>query len=218
MNASQYLKDLQALGQVLRQLNQFSSNLWRAEKDFRGSALIEDAKSNYESLITRRYPIKDADLEEIIEKSYQDGKITLGDRFYLPPLEGNKEFIALLFLDCDFKKDPPKVDLRVGMYRFTRESGVLQGFGFRFEMHDHSSNHNYYHVQITTQPHKKLAHEYVSWIPEELPCVLLPATNPVSLVFCILISFYGRRISERMISPMNIDRKYKEPLQFLSLT
>jgi len=214
MNRPRQNKDLEVLCQVLRQLNRFSDRLWRQKKDLQGSSLTPSARSNYDRLIIAKYPTEDKDFEDIESNASKLGKIELG-QFYMPPLEGNKDFIPLLWVECDFKTSPPKAEFRVGMYRFL-SGGKPQCLGFRFEMHNTSSNHNYYHVQVTPRPHPEVDCDYADWIPDEIPCVLLPAKNAVSLVLCMLISFYGRRISEQMISQMNIDKKYKEPLAFLS--
>jgi hypothetical protein len=168
-------------------------------------------------LIVTKHPTEERDLDDIESDASRHGTVAVG-QFYMPPLEGNKDFVPLLWVECDFRTTPAKASFRVGMYRFLGE-GKPQCFGLRFEMHAERSNHNYYHMQITPRPHTEVDCDHVDWIPGKDPHVLLPAKDPVSLILCMLVSFYGMRISETMISPMNIDKKYKQPLEFLgSLT
>jgi len=206
-------KDIKILCQVLRQLNRLSGVHWDTQKDLEGSDLTLDARQNYAKLIVSKHPMKEKDFEGFEQQVASSGVIKLG-KFYLPPLDSDKEFIPLLWAEGDFKKEPPAVGFRIGMYRFPKGRRP-QVFGFRFEMHDGKSNHDYFHVQVTSEPHPEIDCDSTDWGPDHIPCVLVPANNVVSLVFCILISFYGRRISEQMISHLNIDGKYKEPLQFL---
>lgn len=208
-------KDFEIMCQVLRKLNDLSLKLWRKEKDLSGSDLRDDIKFNYDNLIISNHPMQEKNLDNLIKQNLDSLCLAFDESFYLPPLDDNKDFIPLLSLNCNLTEYPPEISLRICMYRYLNgDITKPQGIGFRFEKHK-GSNHDYYHVQVTNKPHASLEHEYHDWIPENIPCILQPAQNPVSLIFSMLISFYGKRISEQMITLMNIDRKYKEPLKFI---
>mgnify|MGYP001084519065 CR=1 FL=1 len=208
-------KDFKIMCQVLERLNELSIKKWHQQKDLRGSTIGPRTIYNFERLTTRYYPIHETAFKKLVSETSEDLCLYFEKGYYLPPLDYDREFIPLLALDCNLKHEPPILMFRVGLYRYDpRKIDKFQGIGFRFEKYE-ESNHNYYHMQLTKKPIKIQEYEYLEWMPEHIPCVLLPAKDPVSLIFSMLISLYGNRIAEQMITPMNIDGKYKEPLKFL---
>lgn len=210
-------KDFGILCEVLKNLHHLSQREWRQKRD-----LTKETIDNYEDLTATRkcLPMSTWDLEGLLKQGSSKSALSFDKPFYLPPLDEDKDFIPILSLSCDFNKNPSEIYLRIGMYRYPKEdASKLQGFGFRFERHgmqqNSKSSHNYYHMQVTTKPHDYIPHETPAWIPESIPCVLMPAENPVSLVFCMLICFYGKKIVRQMISSMNIDKKYTEFWRYL---
>jgi len=208
-------KDFMIMCDVLRRLAQLSGKCWRNKMDIDKSKLTQETKDNYESLTIHKYPMKAEDLERLIKQSPNGDCLRL-DRFYLPPLDADKDFIPVLSLKCNFRNAPPKIGLRIGMFSYDSNKS-LRVFGFRFESGIIDSNHDYCHGQFT----KKLFEDELPGMPDRMPetypCILTPAKCPVSLIFCMLISFYGKKIQNTSVfSDLNLDSRYKEPLEYLN--
>jgi hypothetical protein len=208
-------KDYEILCQVLEELNELSLKKWRNSKDLRDSDIRQNTRSNYEKLSIQYYPLQEKTLKKLIRESQNSLSLTIENSFYLPPLDSDNDFIPMLSFNCNLREAPPIIEMRIGMYRYNNDdNNQFQGIGFRFEKHE-ESNHDYYHMQLTKIPIEIQTHEYLNWMPEHIPCVLLPADNSVSLIFSMLVSFYGNRIVNIMINHMNIDSKYKEFLRYI---
>lgn len=195
--------------QVLQRLHRFTSRQWRLRKDLGGSKLNKNTIDNFENMIYYyKRPVSIGELEKIMKEKLGNLCLDLDKPFYLPPLEENSEFIPLLSLKCNLSESPPNISLRIEMFRYLiEEKYKLQGFGFRFETGKSGSKHDYWHVQVT----KVVGGP--DWIPDTVPCIPVRAKCPVSLIFCMLISFYGKGMYNKIFSGMNIDKKYKEPLK-----
>jgi len=135
--------------------------------------------------------------------------------FYLPPLEKNSEFAPILILRCDYNESPPETRLMILMIRHIGDEEKC--FGFRFEGPAIDSMHDYWHAQITTELRRRGGRQKLpgcpDWIPDEVPCIPTTAKCPVSLILCMLISLYGKRIFNEFFADLNIDPKYKKPLE-----
>jgi len=207
-------KDFMIMCDLLRRLVQLSGKCWRNEMNIDQSKLTQETKDNYHALIKALYPVKAEDLEKLIKENSTSNCLSI-DKFYLPPLDADKEFIPVLSLECDFGNTPPTVGLRIGMFRYCG-NGTFRVFVFRFETGITNSNHDYCHGQFTSKPFRNVPSGWPHHTPETYPCVITPAKCPVSLIFCMLISFYGKRIaSSSIFSDLNIDIGYKEPLRYL---
>jgi len=212
MNGS--AKDFDIFCQVLEKVNSISLTKWDDKKDFSGNDIISEAIDIYEFLTTTRYPLQSDDLDTLFSECKENKNLVIAENFYLPPLEFDKEFVPLLSINYNFRVDPPEFQFRLGMYRICEEPIlIIRGFGFRFEKH-YNSNHDYYHAQFTRIPEPGIECESPTWIAEHIPCIVLPANNPVSLLMSILISLYGHHVGAEFAS-MNIDGKYKEPLKYI---
>ena len=122
-----------------------------------------------------------------------------GKFLYLPPLERDSKFIPILELKCDLDKSELEISFYVTLYRWFEEKAQFEQIGFRFEGPHEGPVHNYWHVQLihgiagisTTQ---SLASS--NSIPVKIPCIPVKARCPVSLLLCMLFSFYGDKILE----------------------
>ncbi len=207
-------KDFEIMCQVLERLNELSEKLWRNDKDLKDDELISSTRDNHEYLTYFIPPYSEESFKKLIKENLASLHLDFEENFYLPPLDANKDFIPLLALCSNFNNDTPQLQLRIGMYRYIDNNDTrFQCFGIRFEKHE-ESNHNYYHAQFTKKPHHQ-KHEYFEWLPEHIPCILVPANNAVELIFSMLISLYGTRIYNKFINPLNIDGKYKRVIRFL---
>jgi hypothetical protein len=207
-------KDFLVMCELLDSLLDLSDHHWRIRKDLNNNDLdTRTTMRNYDQMALTEHPLARRKLDLLMKKS-RNSRLCL-DQFYLPPLEEDREFIPILSLKCDLTSSPPSLSLRVGMTKYTNGGKCRPtSVGFRFEMGKPNSNHNYHHMQFTARPHDEPLAGCPE-LPETYPCVLTPAKCPVSLFLCLLLSLYGSRITENRIFTVNIDRKYKVPLDYL---
>jgi hypothetical protein len=205
--------DFQMMCELLTNLLNLSEYLWEQGKDLNGSNLKNGTTMiNYEMMNWAKPHLTSRELGSLVEKS-RNSYLHL-ERFYLPPLDEDREFIPILSLDCKFGSSPPSLNLRVGMTKYANGgNGQPVSVGFRFEMGKHASNHNYHHMQLTAKPHDEPLLGCPE-LPETYPCVPTPAKCPFSLILCMLISLYGSGISRTEIFPAELGRKYKVPYDY----
>lgn len=208
------IKELKIIVNLLDSLYDLSSNKWRNSKDIFNKNIPQSTITNYEVLSGIYYPEK-IDKEKMRTEIDENKIINLEEKFFLPPLDYDKEFIPIMGINADYDTEPHSFDIRVGLYRYENgDYNKLQGFGYRFERHP-GGNHSYFHAQLTKKPHTLIQkYETPKWIAEHLPCLVIPAENAVSLLFTVLISFYGKEIARNFVSAQNVDGKYKIPLRF----
>jgi hypothetical protein len=224
--ASGLVKDFDVMCDVLCRLLHLSDWAWRNEKYLSGNCLKPNTRATYERLKRANVvPLTLEELELLIEEARKTKARPLyfKNRFYLPPLEENSEHIAVLSLDSNLAPSQRCISFRVEMYSFRDASGgdAMRAVGFRFELGKPRSKHGYYHVQFTTEKNAKEGRRPLPdcplWMPTSEPCLIVPARSPVSLVFCIMVSYYGN-ISKinSLISNLNIEDRHKEVLQYLA--
>lgn len=215
--SSGHIKDFNMMCDTLQCLLRKSKNLWKARINLSYSKLGIRTVENYNKLIGLRRPISPEELEKEVEKKRKSKKrnLQLDKPFYLPPLEKDPEFIPLLFLKCDLDKSSYDISLRIEMYRYRRDNSPrLEGFGLRFEMHEKPSEHDYAHVQVTNEHDGAILPECPGWLPTTLPCIPAKAECPVSLIFCMLISFYGKKMYNKIFpADLNIEDRCKKILK-----
>ena len=223
-------KDFKIFLQILQRINKIQKASWRNGVNLCKENVGEVTNRNYQTIISGLFsPIEDQELDKVIGDSLRNSmQISIGNLF-LPPLAQNKDFIPVLSLNCDFSSSPIYMRLCVGMFSFS-DDGELQLLAFRFELNQPNSNHDYCHGQFTrafskekNSPSIRRVEEVTpvfdslpNWMPESTPCMVVPAKCPVSLLFCLLISFYGKSISN-FISDLNIDGTYFETFELLNI-
>jgi hypothetical protein len=214
------LKDLSTFGHILRWIQGLQEKHWRQGTDLRGIRIAKRTKDNYAKITNSVcFPIKAKELDSCI-KECVDGNLQLTvENLFLPPLDIDGEFVPILTLTSDFSAEVPITRLCVGMFGFTNRNKP-KVLSFRFETAHANSNHDYCHGQLTreyTASTGKVFSGLPSWTPEHIPCILIPSNNPVSLIFCLLISFYGVRFYTMISKLSGIDGKHFEPFACLSL-
>mgnify|MGYP001136889637 CR=1 FL=1 len=134
---------------------------------------------------------------------------------YLPPLGKNSDIVPILSLWCNLKKRPPELRIYVEVYKYFRGKGI-KGVGIRFETPEycanHSSIHDYWHVQLTNRNRVAQVHGCPDWVPETVPCIPAMAKCPVSLTLYMLKSFYERDVFKKIINKIQIPKDYLESL------
>lgn len=189
------------MGDIFSALCRRSDTLWTEGKTLGSRKIPNLTIEVYHSLKEQRMTTE-ATIQALFEKNAKDCKLDFG-HLYLPPLENDKEFVPILSMECNLKTKTP-ISLRVEMHGYG-EGKTCAGFGFRFESPNKESNHNYYHMQVITQP------GFPQWLPLQDPCIPTKTKSPISLVLFMLICFYGYR-GRMLIDPMGLGKEYTAPV------
>lgn len=200
------------MGRILRKIHHESRKLW--DKGYTPEHVPVDEKTldNYEKLLCILPPINEKKLENLLKKP-RYGRLILDKSVYLPPLTDNKEFIPVIRKIKWKFKGKIDISLKIEMCRYiqTFSGGArshLRCIGFRFEFHGASKSHDYMHVQITKQKSS-------DWLPTTVPCIPTIAEDCISLLFCTLVSLYGKNMYKRLFSGLNLPKKHLKPLKML---
>jgi hypothetical protein len=221
-------KDLETLGHILQRIHKLQEKYWADGRDLRGKPLPRISRDYHDDVATIVcHPITLKDLDGLIKKSVRGNlQLNVGNLF-MPPLDLDKSFVPVLSLECDYGCSPVTMRLCVGMFSFDQNHKPIV-FAVRFETAHFSSNHDFHHGQFTREFERKSGasngssrtrkHVFASlpgWTPKHIPCIPVPADTPISLIICMLISFYGALIQSN-ISDLNIGAKHLEkPLAYL---
>jgi len=170
------------------------------------------AKELYEKYYYNKWhPVEETELEGWLNES--DGKLEIdfSERkavLYLPPLEKNAEFVPVLSLKCKIGEMINSMSLYVLLIRSGKDSQKPYGIGFRFESpeseHFEKSPgeeqpetgeglHDFYHAQLITGFDYGPEIEIPDWLPTSQPSFPLLAYDPVTLVFALLMTLYGKK-------------------------
>jgi hypothetical protein len=222
--------DLQTIGRILQRIHELQEKHWLEGKDLRGKKLPKASRDNYDYFASSFcQPIALRSLDGLIVESVTRHKSLEVENLLMPPLDLDKKFIPVLSLECHpgTKTSPFSMRICVGMFSFVQNRQPVL-FGIRFESAHFNSNHNFCHGQFTREfeynshkldgagaPKRIQIKSLPDWMPKHIPCVMVPAENPVSLVLCMLISFYGDRVRNN-ISDLDISRKDLEVLAYLT--
>lgn len=214
---SSSLKDFKMMGEILLRIFQKSNALWTRGSTLEGNKIDDTTLYDYRTLLSRKPLIALGKLENLIKKPRYH-RLLLGRPFnlYLPPLSLNKEFVPILSMDWKLNKAWIEISIRIEMYRYCSIDGSrshLRSIGFRFEIHKPGTPHDYMHVQVTSRFGQGVVEGCPDWLPTSVPCIPTIAKGPISLLFCILVSLYGKEMYSRLFSGMNLPQKYKKPLK-----
>jgi len=206
------MSEVIGISEVVQKLNDYSRYAWRE-----GKKIPKNAREARNRLLSNRSELPDGKLTGILEDMRQRKKVDFGKYvIYLPPLEGDSEFVTILSLSCDFGVSRYKISLEVEMYRWLEEEKKVRGIGFRFERG--SGKHEYYHVQVIKKNRSSDRDiiECPQWIPTNVPCVPTTADCSFCLVICMLVCFYGKGFYKKVFQDLNIPKDCKESMKKLS--
>lgn len=181
-------------------------NQERLERESQG-ALSSDIRGLYELIALGCKKIEsESALEEIVQGSEgilkgPDGKSRY---IYLEPT--HNQMVPIFSFAYDWGCSVPKFDLRVGLFLLDKAAN-LAGMGFRFESPS-GNTHHFHHAQPILALESDPLPQWPKWIPERQPSFVLDATDPITLLVCMLISFYGYDYFETLTSaPFKDDLK-----------
>jgi hypothetical protein len=124
------------------------------------------------------------------------------DKFlYFPPIPKNEKTIIIFSMDYNFRASMNKISFYIIVFQYPHNVKENPSYlGFRFEspegMKGKKSRHDYWHVQIVKEFKGRHASKFPpihKWLPVDMPCIPIKAHNPVSLLICLLFSFYGNQ-------------------------
>jgi hypothetical protein len=227
---------------ALDELLTVSERLWRNNKTIREDNLPPEASVSYNAVLGTGNPLGTKGLKKLTDESQNilsevhkrvnakrpsASKCTLvldikgSPPFIMPPLDDDQAFVPILELTYAINEKTMTFELhfRVAMVGWfdlpTNETCGFVGMGFRFETEEQGSNHNYYHMQPTPEPHKGGQFRGLlcnPFMPGTYPCTPLPAVNAVSLVFAFIAGFYGRKGVEALEDKLKLGEAIRRPV------
>lgn len=191
-------QEIRLVSELLVLLHDRASYEWRNEGEDGDEALYELKEQCSEQV----WGLTVEDLEAAAEDWAADlhVRVETTNPVYLPPLPGERNFVAALAIDWDFDDDPDgKQSIRVQMVRRNideedRVENPFQTLCIHFDGANPGEGWMYYHTQLgqrQTGGFDWAYHEKPRWLPKEVPRVPLPVGRPVELLHCAVMSLYG---------------------------
>lgn len=169
------------------------------------------ALKTYNAVKNKWIPItSDKEIESLFKQPQLDFS-DQGKVLYLPPLKKDGHFVPILSLYCKWNETHSIAKLRVMLVCLGNCPDECQkpyGIGFRLETPESANQtktpagnngiHDFHHAQLIKKFGKdyldsKLQIDCPSWLPEAQPSFPLPAKCPLSLLFCLIVTLYGRK-------------------------
>ena len=206
------VKPSDALKDLLILLFKKQDSAW-GERNRRDKPSCQALKT-YNAIINKWTPITLKEIESFFNKSQLDIDFAKwGKVLYMPPLKKDAHFVPVLSLGCKWNQTQTQrsAKFRVMLVRrcnCTDENQKPYGIGFRLEtpesinqtgaISNNEGIHDFHHAQLIKKFGKKkldskLQIECPNWLPDTQPSFPLPAKCPVSLMFCLIATLYGRK-------------------------
>ncbi len=180
--------DLVLLRQIVLWLHRTQEILERESQ----SALSSKERDLYATIASHWRKIES---ERALDETFADSKGSLSgtgnkSRYvYLTPTLRDK-MIPILSFSYSWNSSMPQVSLRVGLFLFDSQKN-LAAIGYRFESPHGLGEHHFYHAQLIRTFGQDLFPQCPDWLPERQPSFALDASDPITLIICLLISLYG---------------------------
>lgn len=206
------VKPSDALKDCLILLFQKQNSAWVERNP--GDKPSDRALKTYNAIINRWIPITFEEIEPLFDEDQLELDFSeRGKVLYLPPLKKDAHFVPVLSLDCKWDQTQTQCRARlkvmlVCLCNCTDENQKPYGIGFRLETPENKNQpetttnnegiHDFHHAQLIKKFGKdsldgRLQIECPDWLPETQPSFPLPAKCPVSLMFCLIATLYGRK-------------------------
>jgi len=137
---------------------------------------------------------------------------------YLPPMDKDPKIVPIILFDCDLSTSPNDISFSLILFRFNNGSAVADCIAFRFEGPEGEpkrSRHHYWHMQVTNEILGRNGYQKIKckdWLPVKMPCIPIVSECPVSLLLCVLFSFYGKKMYQYL--PVGVvEPRHFEPLK-----
>jgi len=138
---------------------------------------------------------------------------------YFPPILDHPKTILIFSMDCDLDASPSNISFYIIVFQYSNDTDEDPGYlGFRFEGPEGTENtisrHSYWHVQIVKEFKGRHASKFPKvhkWLPVDMPCIPIRANNPISLLICLLFSFYGNQLFNEI--NVSFEEEHKKPLE-----
>jgi hypothetical protein len=137
---------------------------------------------------------------------------------YFPPIPHHEKTILIFSMDCDLHTTPDNISFYIIVFHYSNDVEEDPSYlGFRFEGPEGTpkaaSRHNYWHMQIVKEFKGRHASKFPKihkWLPEDMPCIPIKANSAVTLLICLLFSFYGNEIFKEI--EVSFDEEHKKQL------
>ena len=193
--------------------------------------LSSPALETYQTVSEILHPITVPDIKNLFKLSCPSSETCKanssqwGKVLYLPPLEQYDHFVPILSLKCELKETESIAQFRVMLICLKNNKTIDEFYGLGFRMETPGSNvndgiHDFYHAQLVRKLDSKLKNKLQitcpNWIPDSQPSFPLPADCPVTLLFCLIVTLYGktycRQFLEEHKSSISYIKSYQKKL------
>ena len=217
-------KTISTLKQFLIILCKIQESAW-----FRREAkwnLTNQAFRTYQAVSSKWWPITFNEIGYLFKSAHlsldfaQNGKV-----LYLPPLEKNANFVPILSCECELTETKRIARFRVMLVGIDEICRIPHGIGFRMEtpesMNQNANTtrnggiHDFHHAQLIRKFEQRTLDTKLKicspdWLPTDQPSFPLPANCPVKLLICLLLTLYGRKYCESLVTIGEMRQHLKE--------
>lgn len=150
------------------------------------------------------HQVEEREFEKWLKESPDKLEVNFSKRkaiLFLPPLEKDGDFVPILNMECEVGETINSMSLYVLLVQEREEGKKPRGLAFRFESpenehYEEESNeglHDFYHVQFIKGFEYGPEFEIPQWVPMSQPSFPLLADDPLTLVFALLMTLYGKK-------------------------
>jgi hypothetical protein len=141
------------------------------------------------------------------------------DQFlYFPPIPNHPKTLIIFSMDYDFHITSDNISFYIIVFHYSNDVKQDPSYlGFRFEGPEGTpsttSRHNYWHMQIVKEFKGRHAAKFPKihkWLPEDMPCIPMKANSAITLLICLLFSFYGNPLFNEI--DVALEEEHKKPL------
>src|ERR1700694_1149315 len=189
--------------------------LWMVGREERRRRLpgYGDALGQLRRELADRYVVCDsATLETLLPRDHRtELDLSASKRFIFLEAWERAPRIPVMSVYCNFVSTPSVVRLRTALFLLTPNDlgHKVQAVGYRFETPEGpQGRHSYHHAQ-PIRAFDAAGSELPgaqSWLPTTDPTFAPDADNPISLIFCMLVSLYGADYMKSMVGLKLIPR------------
>ncbi len=215
---SDKIKYYRMLCKILKNVKSHSDYKWKEARD-QNPKEYRKAVITYNILIDKKPPIEKGEIDYFANEFVFKDLFELNQKYqyyYLPPMTGdNSEFVPFLSFKFDYRNDIEEFCLRLGLRKVVITGSRIDhfGVGFRYETaHKTSEKHNFAHSQLVLKPNNECLPNCPSWLPEKMPCIPIPAVDPISTFLVMLVSLYGKSEWIQYVNDIDNIQDYYRPL------
>ncbi|MCG3207159.1 MAG: hypothetical protein FOGNACKC_00759 [Anaerolineae bacterium] len=196
---------ISALRDFLLKIYEEQKSDW-SEETYTNRKPSDKARDFYTKYIYNMWhQVDEREFEKLLNKSSDKLEVDFSATktvLFLPPLEKDGDFVPILNIKCKITEAVNSLRFYVLLVRLGEAGQKPYGLAFRFESpeNEHYEKqtkdeglHDFYHAQLITGFSYGPDLEIPPWVPDSQPSFPLLADDPLTLVFAMLMTLYGKK-------------------------